>query len=138
MLSSTMSELRQRWLGSMKNGSRVREVLTKEAPMKTYQQVKMQFGLVVEMVRQRLDDMGADVCGVSPNKNMVYEILKRACFGVGDMGETLGLSEMTTEQYSRAFENCRTWAATQLELDIPDPDPQWRNRSISEKKETET
>lgn len=110
----------------MKNGSRVREVLTKEAPMKTVQQVRAMFGLAVEMVRQKLDDMGWDICGVPPNKEMVYEILKKACFGVGDMGETLGLSEMTTSQAGQAYKNCQAWAAVELQLDIPDPNPNWR------------
>lgn len=42
------------------------------------------------------------------------------------MGETLGLSEMTTTQASKFFDNCRVWSATQLSLVIPDPNPNWR------------
>jgi len=118
--------LRERFLHSLKDGSRVRETLIKEGRPKTHQQVKSHFGLVIETIRQRLHEMGVDVCGVPPCKEQVHEILKKACGGVGDMGETLGLSEMTTAQASQFFENCRVWAATQLSLVIPDPDPNWQ------------
>lgn len=120
--------LRKQYLTSLKNDSKVKEVLTKEGRTKTHQQVRTHFGLVVEIIRQRLEDMGIDVCGVACNKEMVHDILKKACGGVGDMGETLGLSEMTTTQASKFFDNCRTWCSTQLSLVIPDPDPLWREK----------
>lgn len=129
-LSATQHELRERYLSSLKEGTFVRETLKREGNVKTHKQVKAHFGLVVEMVRLRLEEMGVDVCGVSVNKEMVYDILKKACFGVGDFGETLGLSKMTTEQASKAFENCQAWAATQLSLNIPDPDPEWKKKHL--------
>lgn len=125
-LSDTQRELRKRLLASYKNGTRVRETLVKEGRAKTHNQVKAHFGLIVERIRQRFEDMGVDVCGIFPNKNMIHDILKKACGGVGDLGETLGLSGMSTEQTSKFFENCRIWAATELQLDIPDPDKNWR------------
>lgn len=124
--SPIVNELRRRLLTSLKDGTFVKETIKKVGPAKTHQQVKAHFGLVVERIRQRLMDMGCDVCGVPPNKEMVHDILKKACGGIGEMGETLGLSEMTIEQCSRFFENCRIWAATQLQLDIPDPNPNWK------------
>jgi hypothetical protein len=120
--------MRERWLRSLKDGAKVKEVLTRQCRMKTHQQVKAHFGLVVELIRQRFIDMGIDVCGIPPNKEMVHAILKKACGGVGDMGETLGLSEMTATQASKFFDNCRMWAATQLSLNIPDPDPNWQSK----------
>jgi len=128
ILSETQNHLRKRWLSSLKNSTRVRLAYTKEGPMKTHQQVKAIFALPVEMIRQQLIEMGIDICGVSPNKEMVYEILKRSCFGVGDNGETLGVSEMTIEQAMQAFENCQRWAALELSLNIPDPSPNWREK----------
>lgn len=127
-LSPTQRELRERFVASLKEGAFIKEILKREGNVKTYKQVKTQFGLVVEMVRSRLNEMGVDICGVSCNKAMVYDILKKACGGVGDMGEVLGLSEMTTAQASQFFENCRAWAATQLQLNIPDPDVNWRQK----------
>ncbi len=127
-LSDTQRELRNRYIDSLKEGALIKGIYKREGNVKTHKQVKTQFGLVVEMIRLRLQEMGVDVCGVSVNKEMVYDILKKACFGVGDFGETLGLSKMTTDQASKAFENCRIWAATQLSLDIPDPDPEWKTK----------
>jgi hypothetical protein len=57
---------------------------------------------------------------------MIHEILKKCCGGVGENGQTMSFSEMDTEQRSKFFENCRAWAATQLSLNIPDPDPNWK------------
>lgn len=132
MLSDTQNQLRERLLASMKNGTRIKEVLTREGTAKGHQQVKTIFGLAVEMVRQRLYEMRVDVCGVPVNKEMVYDILKKACFGVGDMGETLGLSKMTMAQAAQAFKNCQAWCAVELQLVIPDPDPNW-NKEKREK-----
>lgn len=128
--SPIVNELRQRLLTSLKDGTFVRETIKKVGPQKTHQQVKAHFGLVVERIRQRFIDMGVDVCGIPPNKDMVHDILKKACGGVGEMGETLGLSQMTIEQCSQFFENCRTWAATQLQLDIPDPKPNMKTSGV--------
>lgn len=128
MLSPLQNKLRAQWLVLCKDGTRVRETLTREGTAKTHQQVKTHFGLVVELIRQRLIDMGCDVCGVPPNKEMVHDILKKACGGVGDMGEMMGLSEMTTMQASKFFENCRTWSAVELQLDIPDPQKNWQQK----------
>ena len=130
MLSDTQCALRQRLLASMKNGCRVRETITKEGTAKTHQQVKAHFGLVVETVRQRLIDMGCSICGVAPNKEMVHQILKRACGGVGELGESLGLSEMNTTQASQFFSNCRDWAAVELQLVVPEPNICWKEKKI--------
>jgi len=127
-LSPIQEELKMRLLASYKDGTRIRETLVKEGCAKTHQQVKAHFGLVIERIRQRFEDMGVDVCGIAPNKQMIHDILKKACGGVGDLGETIGLSQMTITQASKFFENCRTWAATQLQLDIPDPNPNWREK----------
>lgn len=113
-------------MNSLKDGTKVKETLTREGKPKSGQQVKAHFGLVVELIRQKLMEIGIDVCGTPPCKEQVHEILKKACGGVGDMGESLGLSEMTTAQASVFFDNCRTWSASQLELVIPEPDKNWK------------
>lgn len=130
VLSETQEELEIRYLTSLKNGTMVRKTYTREGPMKTNKQVKTIFGLIVEKVRFRLAEMGVGICNVPANKEMVYAILKKACGGVGDLGETLGLSEMTIDQASLFFENCRDWAATELHLTIPEPDPNWREKNV--------
>jgi len=109
-------------------GKCLTERLSVSGRAKSSNQVKAHFGLAVTMIRDRMMELGWDICGVPPNKEMVHEILLRACGGVGPLGESVRLSLMTTEQASKFFENIRAWSATQLNLDIPDPDPHWRDK----------
>lgn len=116
-----------RWLKESE-GKFVNVTLKRTGPMKTHKQLGAYFGLAVMMIRDAMIDQGWSVCGVAPNKDMIHEILLKACGGVGTMGESLRLSEMTIEQAARFFDNCRHWAATQLHMNIPDPDPAWRQQ----------
>lgn len=93
---------------------------------KTHQQVKTHFGLAVAMIRDAMIEMGWSICGISPNKEMIHEILLKACGGVGELGQSKRLSEMTTAEAAQFFENIRDWAATQLGINIPNPDPNWQ------------
>jgi len=52
------------------------------------------------------------------------------------MGETLRVSQMTIDQMMQFFENVRDWAATQLNVYIPDPRPDWKEHQ-SEKRNME-
>jgi len=128
MLPLNQAELRRRWLDSLKDGTRVIENLRKEGKAKSWSQVKAHWGLAIEMIRERMIELGWSLCGIAPNKDMIHDILTKACGGVGEMGEVIRLSEMTTTQAAAYFENVRDWAATQLNLVIPDPDPAWRVR----------
>ncbi len=125
-LQPGQSELRRQWLLSME-GKPVRETLTGAGKPKSWSQVKCHWGLAVEMIRQKMIHEGWGVCGVAPNKQMIQEILTKACGGVGELGSIVRLSEMTTANAAQYFENIRDWAATQLNICIPDPDPNWRD-----------
>ena len=117
---------REQFLTNLKDGTQVTETITKEAKSKSHQQVKMHFGLAVSMIRQEMIDSGYGIFNCAPTVDMVHEILTKCCGGVGDGGECLRLSEMSTTQAAAFFENIRDWAATQLHIVIPDPDPNWR------------
>jgi len=95
---------------------------------KSHQQVKTHFGLAVAMIRDAMIDKGWSICGVAPNKQMIHEILLKSCGGVGELGQSKRLSEMTTTEACQFFENIRDWSATQLGINIPDPDPNWKNK----------
>jgi len=111
-------------------GKSLRVRISRVGPKKTRNQLGAYFGLAVEMIRQAMIDKGWDICGIAPNKEMIHEILLKSCGGVGDHGETIRLSdpEMTIEKMMQFFENVRTWAATQLYISIPDPDPNWKSK----------
>ena len=123
--------LRQQFLTSLKVDCPITESITKGGSPKSHEQVKCHFGLVVMLIRQKMIDLGWAICAVAPNANMVHDILKKACGGVGDGGECLGLSEMTTAQASQYFENCRDWAANELQLVIPEPNKDWRRKIVA-------
>ena len=114
------------WLNDCE-GSFVRATWQKVGKSKTTKQLGVHFGLAVEMIRQAMIDNGWDICHVAPNKEMVHEILLKSCGGVGELGATKRLSEMTTVEASKFFENIRAWAATQLGIDIPNPAPNWKD-----------
>ena len=120
-------ELRMRLLTEW-SGKSITERLYRSGPQKTSNQVRAHWGLAVTMIRERMIELGCSVCGVAPNKEMIHEILLKACGGVGDLGANLRLSEMTIDQAMKFFENIRDWAATQLHLVIPDPDKNWRTK----------
>jgi hypothetical protein len=100
--------------------------LLRSGPAKTLNQVKAHFGLAVMMIRQQMIDLGWAICGVAPSKDMIHEILIKCCGGVGPLGQTVRLSEQTIDENMKFFENIRDWAATELHLVIPDPDPNYR------------
>ena len=116
------------WWNSLKDGTMLKVEYKIFRAKRSERQVGAHFGLVIKMIQDRMEELGWDICGILPNKEMIHDILKKCCGGVGDNGKTLGLSEMDTEQASKFFENCRTWAATQLSLNIPDPDPNWKDK----------
>jgi len=125
-LPITQLRLRESYLASLKDGTKIVEKLQIEGKSKTNQQVKAHFGLIVALIRDKMDELGWDICGVLPNKIMIHEILKKSCGGVGDDGELISMRDMTVKQAMEFFDNCRKWAATQLFLDIPNPDPNWK------------
>lgn len=120
---------RQQWLGRLKNGIQLRHVVTKVGSPKSHQQVKTHFGLCVLMIRDRMKELGIGVFNCPPSKDMVHEILTRCCMGVGDHGELIRMSsdEMTTARMAQVFENIRDFAASELHLVIPDPNPHWQS-----------
>ena len=125
ILPQSSESLRGRWLNESE-GKYVTERLLRRTVHGTLQQGKAHWGLAVTMIRERMIELGWDVCGIAPNKEMIHEILLKACGGVGDLGECLRFHEMSVGQRMQFFENIRAWAATQLQLNIPDPDKNWR------------
>lgn len=109
------------------DGKFVRAQWTKVGSYRTSKQLRTHFGLAVIRIRQAMIDQGITVCGVTPNKDMIHEILSLSCGGVGPLGESKRLSQMTIDEAIKFFENIRDWAATQLHCVIPDPNPNWRS-----------
>lgn len=120
-------ELLMRWLIDCE-GSFVKAKWTKVGTLKSHKQVKTHFGLAVAKIRQTMIDKGWGFYGIPPNQKMIHEILTKCCGGVGPLGEMKRLSEMTTDECSKFFENIQDWAATELHIYIPKPDPNWNKK----------
>ncbi len=121
------AQSRRQWLRTLKEGTVLVVDMRIKRPEKSHQQVKAHFGLCVTMVRERMIELGYGVFNCPPSKDMVHEILTKACMGVGDHGKSIRMSspEMTTARMAKVFENIRDFAATELQLVIPDPNPDW-------------
>lgn len=125
-LAPNEDELLTNWLIDC-DGKFVKATWVKVGKSRTSKQLKTHFGLAVAKIRQAMIDKGQSICGVTPNKLMIHEILTMSCGGVGPLGESKRLSQMTIDEAMKFFENIRDWAATQLHCVIPDPDPNWRS-----------
>lgn len=122
-------QLRTQWLTTLKADARVEEKLKKVGRSKSHQQVKCHWGLVVGMIKQKFDDDGVDVMGVPISRDQIQKVLYAKCGAVGNDGEHLTLSKMSTVQASTFFEHCTRWASSQLALYIPNPDPLWQEKT---------
>ncbi len=129
VLGLLTAQSRRQWLSTLEDGTKLVVEMRIWRPQKTHQQVKAHFGLCVTMVRERMIELGYGVFNCPPSKDMVHDILTKACMGVGDHGESIRMSspEMTTARMARVFENIRDFAATELHLVIPDPNPNWQS-----------
>src|SRR4030042_2908976 len=92
--SETQLKQFYQWLDSIKDGTMIVAEYKVFRAYRSQNQVNAHFGLVIEMIRKQMKELGWDICGVLPNKEMIHEILKKCCGGVGENGETMGLSEM--------------------------------------------
>ena len=134
-LSNIQKELRQQYLTSLKDGTLIKETLTKTAKDKTYQQVKTIFGLVITTIINEFNDRGWDSSillntekptGIATSKGLLKEFFYSVCPIEDDEGNITTLSKATIEQAMKFINNTRDWVASQWGIYVPDPDPNWR------------
>jgi hypothetical protein len=128
VLAPKEEELYTNWLIDC-DGKFVKAKWTRVGKPKTDKQLATHFALATAKVRQAMIDQGQSILGVTPNKVMVHEMLSMSCGGVGPLGEMKRLSQMTSSEAHNFFENIRDWAAKNLHIVIPDPDPRWKEKS---------
>lgn len=134
-LSATQRESRQRWLISLKDGSLVKETITKMSHSKTHQQIKTIFGLVIATIIDGFDDLGWDSSiilntklptGIGVTKGLLKEYFYVVCPIEDDEGNKITLSKANIMQAMKFIGDTRNWAASQWGMEIPDPNPDWR------------
>jgi len=129
-------ERRKRFIASLKPGQVVVETLKLYRKPKTDQQVRTIWGLLIETVKQGLDEMGFDMAVLFPTaqippgipcpREVLMQVFYAACNDVGEMGERKTLSQMNTIEAATFFDKCRDHAASVWGIVVPDPDPNWR------------
>jgi len=135
-LSPVQNELRERYIASLKDGTLVRETLTKTKTHKTHQQVKMIFGLVIARILAEFEERGWDssviLGGDLPTGNPVTKGLLKEYFYVvcpifDDDGNRITLSGASIEQANQFIDEISNHAA-KWQIFIPEPDPKWRKK----------
>lgn len=107
---------------------------------KSNQQVKAHWGLLVNTILSHADNEGFDTSallrwmirddiptGVPICKALLQQVLYMVCPIFDENEKRVTLSDMTPEQASRFFNNCRDFLANRG-LYIPEPDPEWKTR----------
>ena len=116
--------------------------MVRHYPSKTNQQVKTIWGLLIATIKSNFDDRGWDMGvlfrdvppGLPCEANDIKRYLYAQCGNVGPEGEYRTLSgrkdspPMNVYEAGQFFEKCRTYAAGKWNIQIPDPDPHWREK----------
>lgn len=135
--------LRQQYFATLKDGTLLRETLTKEGFSKTHRQIKTIFGLVITTVIQNFDDNGWDSSiilntklptGIPVTKELLKEFFYVVCPIFNDEGVRITLRKATIEQAMKFIDDIRNWSASQWSIFVPDPDPNWRENVKGEQK----
>ncbi len=108
---------------------------------KSYQQVKMIFGLMIEQTIVQANDLGIDVSGLLKylldeslpkgqglTKDFLIELSYIICPTTDAEGRRITLSKMSTVQAANLFERYRNIMAP-IGIVIPDPNIEWRTAS---------
>ena len=135
--------MRERYLHSLKDGTKLKETYTKLGKPKSHQQVKTIFGLVIATVLQGFDDNGWDSSillnmekptGVPVSVGLLKEYFYAVCPIEDDDGDRITLSskKCTMAKAAKFINETRNIASSQWSIYIPDPDPN-RNKEKIEK-----
>jgi hypothetical protein len=137
-LTAAQSELRARYIATLKDGTLVKETLTKAEINKTHAQIKAIFGLAITVVLDIFEERGWDSSvilggdiptGVPVSKVLLKEYFYITCPICDDEGNRKTLSKASIEQAARFFEDIRNLSVAQWQIVIPDPDPNWREKN---------
>lgn len=133
-LPDVQSELKSRFLSSLKDGQLIKLTIVKSDTSKTHQQIKAIFGLAMARVCDEFEDRGWDASvllgnviptGTKVSKNLLKEYFYMVCPICDDSGNKVTLSQASIPQAAKFFEDIRAWSASQWQVDIPNPDPNW-------------
>lgn len=138
-LSGAQRLLREQYITRLKEGTVVRETLTKTTVNKTHAQIKAIFGLAISFVIERFEEWGWDSSvilggdiptGVPVSKVLLKEYFYVMCPICDSDGNRITLSNKNVgiEEANKFFEEIRNLSAAKWQIVIPDPDPEWKKK----------
>jgi hypothetical protein len=138
--SETQIAMFRQWWNSHKDGTMIKAEYKVFHGLKTNQQVKTHFGLLINTVIAKANDDGIDTSmflkmlirddlptGVGLTKGFLHELLYALCPIADEEGKRVTLSKMTTDQACKWFDECRNLLASRG-IYIPEPDPNWKDK----------
>jgi hypothetical protein len=134
-LSPIMRTAREDYIRRWKEGTLVRERLTRILQDKSQAQLGAHFGLMFRIILDEFESRGWDLQmlfknvppGLPVTKDHLKEYLYAVAGNVGDDGERKRISVMNTAEMSRHFELSRDYVAAHWYIQIPEPDPTWKH-----------
>jgi len=124
------------------DGKFLTERLTVRRPLRTSQQIKCHFGLLINTVIARANDEGIDTSsflkllvrddlpsGMGLTSDFLHELFYLVCPIFNEEGHRTTLSKMTVDEASRWFEECRNLLASRG-IYVDDPDKNWKTKAI--------
>jgi Sec7-like guanine-nucleotide exchange factor len=135
-LPPVQNRYRKRMLAEYKDGTKVKETISKVGKAKTQEQLGAIFGLAFKQIVESFECYGWDssillrierTTGVSINEDMLKQYFY-SLYPTYQDDKLIGLSKMTAGQAALFFDRIRNHAASQWSIVIPDPDPEWRKK----------
>jgi len=133
-----IAEERRRYIERLREGAVVSEDLSHYRAPKSQKQLGAHFGLMLAMAVIELNDRGYDTSfllridkptGIGITRDMLKEYLYSVCPIFNNEGAKITLSNATTEQAAKHFEDCRNFLASQWQINVPKPDINWRKKN---------
>ena len=137
MLTQSQKLLREHYLTSIKDDTRIVETITRDTKPKTHAQVKTIFGLAIAQIVDEFESRGWDSSmllnmpkptGVEVSKGLLKEFLYAVCPIYDDNDKLITLSKADTRQAAFFFDDIRNHAASQWEIYIQDPNKLWKEK----------
>jgi len=130
-----IAEKKRRYWERVPDGAVVESSLKQPRKNKSHDQVEMIWGLLMGKAVIELDDRGYDTSflynlpdptGIKIEEEDLCRFFYQVCPIYNEDGQRITLSKTDTKQASDFFEKVRSWMASQWQIDIPDPDPNWK------------
>lgn len=131
-----IAEAKRKYWERIKEGATVRSSLVVPRADKTDAQLGAIWGLMLTQAALELEDRGFDTSfiynlseptGIAISKDDLCRFFYNACPIYSD-GKKITLSKADIRQASEFFEDVRNYMASQWSINIPDPDPNWKEK----------